>query len=629
MTQLFMDGPLGTHFDLWNGSGFQELLTLPFVPPATEAQQQPVGGGTALSQKAASQETAPTPPSGPAAQAILQWFTTDRSLGCMNQQGKDSACAVGLNMQYGGVDVYYGDSTGDGPQADALAFVYYDGDPTANGTNLAIAYFHRDGGNYRFIKTFPGITGDLMQSTPDVIVKGRTVRFLPGEARFSMVVHRDTDALCCPTGRANYTITLNPALPATGNTQTNLYHAPQTPAELALDNVININIAGPNNEPSLSNLMAVNALPPQYAALFTPALILAVFNANTAAAQGCFVNPPPLHYCTLDIDPIDCTTDIPPTPILYRTISDNGSAATVAYEWGADTTYNIPPTGTDQGRYRLVKVDGTWKLDGIECPAEIPGAAGYKFNMSQQEPVGGGAALSHQAASQETPPGISPALTEAPGIAAAAETCNAAINALIAVAGRHFWGDGVNAATSCTPYIQAALNISPAAGQAVGADVNFAFTHDVTAYQIVTCYHVSAAFRDSVCTDAATHAEQSATPELVAEAQAVVAAVTPYVAPLGSVPSAAALPPEISLGQIQSWKDYIKDYPQRLAEYQQDQAARRKEAEEVDFSKVKPEDIKKYYPLLSDSDDIAESRGKINLLFVISTELSSWVLCHE
>ena len=34
-------------------------------------------------------ETAPTPPSGPAAQTILQWFTTDRSLGCYNQQEND------------------------------------------------------------------------------------------------------------------------------------------------------------------------------------------------------------------------------------------------------------------------------------------------------------------------------------------------------------------------------------------------------------------------------------------------------------------------------------------------------------------------------------------------------------
>ena len=152
-------------------------------------------------------------PSGPAAQAILQWFTTDRSLGCSNQQGNESACTIGYNMKYGSVTVYYGDLTGDGPQADALAFVYYDQDLGGNGTTFAIAYFHRDGDNYRFIKTFPDVTGDW-QSTPDALVKGTTVQFLPGKARFSMVVSRDTDAACCPTGRASYTVTLNPAAPA-------------------------------------------------------------------------------------------------------------------------------------------------------------------------------------------------------------------------------------------------------------------------------------------------------------------------------------------------------------------------------------------------------------------------------
>jgi hypothetical protein len=52
--------------------------------------------------------------------------------------------------------------------------------------------------------------------------------------------------------------------------------------------------------------------------------------------------------------------------------------AIIGYAWGTGNT--------DQGRYRLIKVDGTWKLDGIECPADAPGAAGYKFNMSQRVP---------------------------------------------------------------------------------------------------------------------------------------------------------------------------------------------------------------------------------------------------
>jgi hypothetical protein len=83
-------------------------------------------------------------------------------------------------------------------------------------------------------------------------------------------------------------------------------------------------------------------------------------------------------------------------------------------------------------------------------------------------------------------------------------------------------------------------------------------------------------------------------------------------------------PPGISPELIQSWKGYIKDYPERLAEFQKDQAVRRKEATEVDFSEVKSEYIKKYYPFLYYHADtgppvnIAESRGKPNLLFVMS-----------
>jgi len=107
-------------------------------------------------------------------------------------------------------------------------------------------------------------------------------------------------------------------------------------------------------------------------------------------------------------------------------------------------------------------------------------------------------------------------------------------------------------------------------------------------------------------------------------------------------------PPGISPELIQSWKDYINDYPQRLAEFRKDQAARRKEATEVDFSKEKiMGDVEKSYPFLheefqqmrndlktemeqdktflQDMGDpgphiyIAESRGKINLLFEKTT----------
>jgi hypothetical protein len=309
-------------------------------------------------------ETAPAPPSGPAAQAILRWFTTDRSLGC-------APCTVEDNGPV--FEVYYGDSTGGGPQADVLAFVYYNPFGGGNAMDVNLAYFHRDGSNYRFIKTFPDAAG--WES-----VKGTTVRFLPSKARFTRAVKKADDPHCCATGRANYTVTLNPApltLPASGNAQTTLYHAPQTPAELALDNVLNIEIAAGTSlaEPTLSSLMGTNTLPAQYAALFTPALSLAVFTANNAVAQqNCNGQPPTQNgpVCDLDFDVLLCENDIPPTPILYRTISvKESNEAVIGYAWGTGNT--------DQGRYRLIKVDGTWKLDGINCIFPPP-ASSFTFN---------------------------------------------------------------------------------------------------------------------------------------------------------------------------------------------------------------------------------------------------------
>ncbi len=126
----------------------------------------------------------------------MRWFTTDRSLGC------NDPCTVEDNGPV--FEVYYGDSTGGGPQADVLAFVYYGPFPGGNAMDANLAYFHRDSGDYRFIKTFPDVAGRGS-------VKGTTVLFLPGKARFTRAVKQADDSHCCASGRASYTITLNPA----------------------------------------------------------------------------------------------------------------------------------------------------------------------------------------------------------------------------------------------------------------------------------------------------------------------------------------------------------------------------------------------------------------------------------
>ena len=326
----------------------------------------------------ASAKPAVNMPPGPAAQAILQWFTTDRSLGCSNQQ-----CA--LIDSSASFEVYYGDLSGGGPKADALAFVCY-GPYLTDGGNavaLAAAYFHRDGGSYRFVKTFTDSFGSSDITGTDV--KFLRVQFLPGKASITAEgVGGNGPRL------ADYTVTLNPApltLPVVGNVQGTPYHAPQTPAELALNNVLNLDMTVPG---PLSYSMATKTGPwanpqqTQYTTLFTQALSLAVYNANIAVVkQNCPDGPDAPGapgVCDLDFDPLLCAQDTPPAPILYRTISSSGNTATVAFEWS--------PNNTDWGRYRLVKIDGTWKLDGIECLGAADGNydTSAKFNMSQRVP---------------------------------------------------------------------------------------------------------------------------------------------------------------------------------------------------------------------------------------------------
>jgi hypothetical protein len=160
----------------------------------------------------ASAKSANHVPSGPAAQAIVRWFTTDRSLGCRDKQENDSVCSIGYNVGSDGeFHVYYGDSTGGGPQADAIVFVSYCSDPQAVGPYLpgggnappgfdqVYVYFHRDGGNYRFIKSFPEVIGGIS-------AEGMTVRFLPGKATISTVISRQPRL-----ERGNYTVTLDPS----------------------------------------------------------------------------------------------------------------------------------------------------------------------------------------------------------------------------------------------------------------------------------------------------------------------------------------------------------------------------------------------------------------------------------
>ena len=443
-------------------------------------------------------------------------------------------------------------------------------------------------------------------------------------------------------------VTLNPfALPTT-------YHAPQTAAELALDHVLNLDMtAAPEN---LSHLMATNTLPAQYAALFTPALSLAVFNANTAEVQqNCNGKPQTENglICDLHFDVLLCEPDVPPTPILYRTISGNGNKATVAFEWGTE--------GTDHGRYRLVKVDGTWKLDGVNCIFPPPvgsitfnwhaGTVSDKFNVSQSVP---------QFAQFPSPAYRGPigrVDLSSPNVYQYRTRLQNGARQPPNFAGHYQlvqWGCGTECNTGAViDALNGQVTFLPTVamqGMEAAMDAKFKAVEFRADSRLIVF-----SGRINETGVLGTHFDLwngSGFQELLT-VPFVPPATQAQQQPVGggtllshkaASQEATSLPPGISPGLIQSWKDYIRDYPTKLAEYQKDQAAHRKEAKEIDFSEVKNmDDVEKSHPFLHEefqkirddqkmemaqdktySEDlskiyIAESRGKINLLFVKST----------
>ena len=131
-------------------------------------------------------------PTGPAAGAVQQWFTSDRHLGCVNQEGGDVACGPD-NETY--VTLLYGNADGGVGTPDAVAFVTYNTDLLGNSQNIVAAAFHRDGDSpYRFNRRLYGLEGEM-------VAPGSRPRWGSGKVAVTMVVLKPTDSRCCPTGR--------------------------------------------------------------------------------------------------------------------------------------------------------------------------------------------------------------------------------------------------------------------------------------------------------------------------------------------------------------------------------------------------------------------------------------------
>ena len=142
-------------------------------------------------------------------------------------------------------------------------------------------------------------------------------------------------------------------LPFMGSAIAAQYHPAQSAAEQALDHAFHLEIS---------------ANTAHLAGLFTPQLRNAIANADGERARENCGEDRTKGACGLNYDVLLCAQNTPDV-FLYRTISDSGEKAIVAYAW--------PGSGADTGMYRLIKVGDKWEVDGIDCS----GKGADKFNM--------------------------------------------------------------------------------------------------------------------------------------------------------------------------------------------------------------------------------------------------------
>jgi hypothetical protein len=114
--------------------------------------------------------------------------------------GADEAINAWANKQYGddlfGVEIFYGDFSGDGAP-DALARVSYSSG--GNSSNAVWPLFRNDGGQMVLARIHEGVYGD----------EPRNVVFTRGRITLTTRMPRPEDPRCCPTGSQNWTINTN------------------------------------------------------------------------------------------------------------------------------------------------------------------------------------------------------------------------------------------------------------------------------------------------------------------------------------------------------------------------------------------------------------------------------------
>lgn len=142
------------------------------------------------------------------------------------------------------------------------------------------------------------------------------------------------------------------------------FHAPTTPAEKKLDEILRRSDADDN---LLDFVLKRPWYDPKkdtgYAAWFTAALLnaLAKLEADTLKEDcgGKYVEG---ELCGVDYNPLTCAQDYP-NRYLYRAEQEAGNVSLISKAW--------PEEAKRDATYRMVYASGRWTLDGLRC-AEGP-----------------------------------------------------------------------------------------------------------------------------------------------------------------------------------------------------------------------------------------------------------------
>jgi hypothetical protein len=146
------------------------------------------------------------------------------------------------------------------------------------------------------------------------------------------------------------------------------FHAPQSEPERALAKILG---QADKDEHLLDNLLqgrGAKTFKPtfNYETLLTTALVEAIrAHEKALVAKDCKGKYLEGEICGLDYSPITCGQDSN-TRYEFRTPQAGPNIAKIEFRW---------PGGKTAASYRVIKAEGTWKIDGISCAGASP------FNM--------------------------------------------------------------------------------------------------------------------------------------------------------------------------------------------------------------------------------------------------------